>query len=115
MKLNINKFHLLGSGHHYEEMFITIGNNTILESKNIELPGITIDKDLKLDKHVNKICLKANRKFNVLCRMQSFLSAEKRRITFKSFIESQFKYCPLTCMFCSRKSNIKSIGYIKDL
>ena len=28
----------------------------------------------------------------VLSRMQSFLSAEKRRIVFKSFIESQFKY-----------------------
>ena len=26
---------------------------------------------------------------------------------FKSFIESQFKYCPLTWMFCSRKSNNK--------
>ena len=36
--------------------------------------------------------------------MRSFLSAEKRRIIFKSFIESQCKYCPLTC---SRKSNNK--------
>ena len=32
---------------------------------------------------------------------------EKRRTIFKSFIESQFKYCPLTWMFCSRKSNNK--------
>ena len=36
--------------------------------------------------------------------MRSFLSAEKRRIIFKSFIESQCKYCPLTC---SRKSSNK--------
>ena len=33
------------------------------------------------------------------------MSAEKRRLIFKFFIESQFKYCPLTWMFCSRKSN----------
>ena len=39
--------------------------------------------------------------------MRSFLSAEKQKIIFKSFIESQFKYCPLTWMFCSRKSNVK--------
>ena len=79
MKLNNGKCHLLVPGHHYEEMFINIGNNRIWESKNVELLGITIDKDLKFDKHMNKI--------------------------FKSFIESQFKYCPSTWMFCSGKSN----------
>ena len=47
---------------------------------------------------------KANKKLNVLSRMQRFLSVEKRRIIFKSFIESQFKYCPL---FSSWKSNNK--------
>ena len=56
---------------------------------------------------MSKTCSKANRKLNVLSRMRSFLSVEKRIIIFKSFIESQFKYCPLTWMFCSRKSNNK--------
>ena len=57
MKLNSDNCHLIVSGHHYEEMFINIGNNRIWESKNVELLGVTIDKDLKFDKHVNKICL----------------------------------------------------------
>ena len=96
MKLNSNKCHLLISCHHYEEMFINIGNSRIWESKNVELLGITIGKDLKLDEHVNKICSKANRKLNVLSRMRSFLSAGKRRIMFKSFIELHLKYCSLT-------------------
>ena len=39
--------------------------------------------------------------------MGSFVSAKKRRIIFKSFIESEFKYCSLTWMFCSRKGNNK--------
>ena len=69
MKLNSYKCHVLGSGHHYEEMFIDIGNKLILESKNVELLEITIDKGLKFDKHVNKICSKANKKLNVLSRM----------------------------------------------
>ena len=62
---------------HYEEMFINVGNNRIWESKNVELLGITKDKD----KHRNKIYSNANRKLNVLSRMRSFLSAEKRRIS----------------------------------
>ena len=107
MKLNSDKCHLLVSGHHYEEMFVKIGNDIIWESKSVKLLAITIDKELKFDKHVDKVCSKANRKLSVLSRMRSFLSARKRRIVFKSFIESQFKYCPLTWMFCSRKSNSK--------
>ena len=51
---------------HYEEMFINVGNNRIWESKNVELLGITKDKD----KHRNKIYSKANRKLNVLSRMR---------------------------------------------
>ena len=79
----------------------------IWESKSVKLLGITIDKELKFDKHVDKACLKANKKLNFLSRMQSFLSAKKRKVIFNSFIESQFKYCPLIWMFCSRKSNDK--------
>ena len=87
-------------------MFINIGNNIIWESKNVELLGI-IDKDLRLDKHESKISSKAIKKFNVFSRMRSFLPAEKRRISSKFFIESQFKYYPLTWMFCSWESNNK--------
>ena len=56
MKLNSDKCHLLVSSHYYEEFFIKIENNRIWESENVELLGITIDKALKFDKHVNKIC-----------------------------------------------------------
>ena len=88
-------------------MFVNIGKYIIWESKTVKLLGITIDKELKFDKYINQVCSKANKKLNVLSRMRSFLSVEKRKIIFKSFIESQFKYCPLVWMFCSRKSNDK--------
>ena len=110
MKLNSDKCHLLVSGHHYEEMFVSNGKDIIWESKTVKLLEITIDKELKFDKHINQVCSMANKKLNVLSRMRSFLSAEKQKIIFKSFIESQFKYCPLTWMFCSRKSNDKING-----
>ena len=99
MKLNSDKCHLLVSGHQYEEMFVNIGKDKIWESKSVKLLGITIDKELKFDKHIDQVCLKANKKLNVLSRMQNFLSAKKRKVIFNSFIESQFKYCPLIWMF----------------
>ena len=69
MKLNSGKCHLLVSGHHYEEMFVNIGHNRIWESENVELLGITIGKDLNLDKQLNEICSKAFRKLSILFRM----------------------------------------------
>ena len=77
MKLNSDKCHLLVSGHHYEEVLVNIGKDIIWESKTVKLLGITIDKELKFDKHINQVCSMANKKLNVLSRMRSFLSAEK--------------------------------------
>ena len=114
LKLNSDKYHLLVSGHHYKEMFINIGNNKIWESTIAKLLEITIDKELIFDKHVHQVCYKANRKLNIFSIMRSFFSAEKRIIAFKSLIESQFKYCPLIWMFCSRKSNNKINSYMTD-
>ena len=72
MKLNSDKLHLLISGDYFEKMFINFGSNRIWENKNVELLEITIGKDLKFYKHVNKICSNANRKLNLLSRMQIF-------------------------------------------
>ena len=55
MKMNSDKCHLFVLSHHYKEMFLNIGNNRIWEPKNVELLRITTEKDLKFDKHVNKI------------------------------------------------------------
>ena len=117
MKLNIDKcLHI--SSHHFNEMFTNIRNNRIWGSENVELLGVTIDKDLNFCKYGNKICSKANIKLIVLSRIQSFLFAGMKRIAFKSFNESQFKYCPLTCFTCFtfvfEGAIIRLIGYMKD-
>ena len=107
MKLNTDKCRLLVSGHRYEEMWVKVGKDRIWESKEVNLLGVTIDNELKFDKHVSNVCLKAGRKLSVLSRMGKFLSFEKKRTLYKSFVESQFKYCPLIWMFHSRYSNAK--------
>ena len=44
---------------------------------------------------------------SALSRLANFLSLEQRKLLIKSFIESQFGYCPLTWMFCGRKTNTR--------
>ena len=67
----------------------------------------SIDRDLEFDKHVLKLCSKANQKLSALSRMANLLSFNKRRTLFKVFVESQFKYCPIVWMFYSRRTNKK--------
>ena len=56
--------------------------------------GVTIDNNPRLEKHVSSICLEAKRKLNALTRVDKFVSFKNGIILFKSFIESQFRYCP---------------------
>ena len=79
----------------------------IWEDTEVKLLGIAIDNSLKFDTHINNICSKANQKLSFLIRMMNILNFEERRMMFKSFFESQFKYCPLIWMFCSTKANNK--------
>ena len=47
--------------------------------------------------------MKASRKLTALGRLSRFLSFDQLRILMKSFIESQFAYCPLVWMFHNRE------------
>ena len=69
--------------------------------------GGTINNKLKLDEHINHVCLKTNIKLSTLMRIKKFLDFNKTRMLFKGFFESLFKYCPLTWMFYSTNTNNK--------
>ena len=56
---------------------------------------VTISKNLGFEERVSKLCSKANKKLSALSRMSRLLSLERRKIIFKGFFESQFKYCSL--------------------
>ena len=107
MKLNQDKCQLLISGFKYESIWATIGKSKTWEKRNAKLLGINIDRDLKFDNHVSTLCKKAGCKLTALCRLTKFLPFYKRRILLKSFVESQFAYCPLTWMFHGREINNK--------
>ena len=45
------------------------------------------------------------KKVSVLSRISAFNVLNKRQVLFRRIIKSQFSYCPLIWIFCSRKSN----------
>ena len=109
MKLNTDKYRLIVSGYKHEQVWANRGTDLIWESNDVKLLGVTADKDLKVDKHVLKLCSKANQKLSALSRVANLLFFNKIRTLFKAFEESQFKYCPIVWMFHSRRTNNKII------
>ena len=79
----------------------------IWESQNEKLLGLQIDNELSFKKHLTNICKKANTKLTALRRYCTYLTFEIKRILFKTFVESQFSYCPLVWMFHTRSLNDK--------
>ena len=113
MKLNEDKCHLLVAGHRHETLWANIGETRIWESKNEQLLGLTIDRNLNFDDHVFSLCKKAGRKLSTLSRISNCMNFEKKSILLKAFVESQFGYCPLTGIFFSKKANSK-INHIHE-
>ena len=91
-----------------------IGDDKIWESNEVKLWGVTVDNKLKFDSHLVNICFKANQKLSVLSRLPSLLIFDRKRILFKVFFESQFKYCPLIWMFCAENPIIELINYMNE-
>ena len=103
MKVNPCKCHILLSTKNAIDVHL---EGACITSNSYEkLLGITIDSDLKFDKHVSDLCDKVSKKINALCRVTAYMSLVKRRIVMKTFTESQFNCCPLIWMLHSRTLN----------
>ena len=105
MKVNTGKSHLLLSGN--SRATATIDNSYIESEDEQVLLGITTDSNLTFENHINSICKKASQKLNALARIAPYMNIQKRRTIMKSFVTSQFSYCPLIWMFHSRRLNNK--------
>ena len=58
MKLNTDTCRRIVSYYKLEQPWENIGKDLIWESSYVRLLGVTIDRDLKFDKHVVKLCTK---------------------------------------------------------
>ena len=105
MKINTDKSHLLMSGD--KQNIAKIDEYYIKSENQKELLGVLIDSNLTFVSHINNLCKKASQKLNALARISSYMNIRKKKVLMKSFITSQFGYCPLIWMFHSRALNNK--------
>jgi len=105
MKSNDDKCHLIICNQ--ENVSVTLGNEKISESDSVKLLGVTIDKKLNFTEHVSELCKKGNQKLHALARVSKYLDGRKLKLIMKTFIQSQFNYCPLVWMFHNRTLNHK--------
>ena len=68
----------------------------------MKLLGLTIDNTLNFRIHINNICKVASAKIKGLGRIRNRLNLSQAKILYNSFILSQFNYCCLVWMFCSK-------------
>ena len=79
----------------------------------VKLLGIELDNRLKFDAQISTMCKKAARQLNALKRIGHLLDEQGRMKIFRSYILSNFNYCPLVWHFCS-KSNLTKIEKIQE-
>ena len=89
----------------YKPVTIKIKESAIESSNSEKLLGVTINSKLSFDDHITILCRKTSQKLHALSRVASYMSFDKKRILLKTFITSQFNYCPLVWMCHSRGLN----------
>ena len=121
MKINPDKCHILSSTKnsidvHLEGACITsssckklLGIKNLLQDFKIVSDhfGTLCIKGLKFDKHISDLYNKVRKKINAFSRVTGYIPLEKHRIVMKTFMDSQFSYCPLIWMLHSRRLNNK--------
>ena len=102
MMANPGKFQSMILSKNTIKKSIVIDNKTIESSKSVKLLGLTIDNKLNFGIHINNICKVASAKIKGLGRIRNRLNLSQAKILYNSFILSQFNYCCLVWMFCSK-------------
>ena len=67
--------------------------------------GVTIDNRFTFSNHIKELCKKASQKISALSRISNQLNDSEKNLLFNAVVKSQFNYCPLVWIFCSKISN----------
>ncbi len=107
LSANPDKFQGITLGSWDDNITFNIENITVTARSTVKALGVTFDDKLNFNDHVTEICRKAARQVNVLKRLHKSLTMETRLIIYRSFILSNFNYCPLVWHFCGIKNTRK--------
>ena len=106
LKANPEKFQtMLISSHGCDVDGLMINvQNTISSTERMKVLGVKIDNTLNFTEHISDVCIKAGRQLNILQHLNRVLDYKSRMVIYKSFIMSNFNYCPIVWMFTGKKS-----------
>ena len=100
MILNPEKCHFMCIGKNVSDSeLLNLSDLNFKNCKEVEILGITLDKNLNFKRHIKNICRKAGEKLSALLRISSHINNGKKTLLYKSIIKSQFACCPLVWMF----------------
>ena len=105
MKPNADKCHLIVCNE--KDIMVNLRKEKITANDSVELLGVNIDNKLDFTNHVTQLCKKGNQKLHALARIAKYLSQDKLKVLMRTFITSQFNYCPLVWMCHNRTMNNK--------
>ena len=104
MVLNAEKCHFTCLGNNTENETFLFSNIFMENSKEQNILGVIIDNNLNFKSHIKELRKKDSQKIAALSRLSSYLHKFEKKLIFNSIKKSQFSYCPLVGMFCSRTS-----------
>ena len=88
-----------------ENLKIYIQDKVLQSTPTVKLLGVTIDQNLTFKDHIINLCITAKNKLKALQRIRKFLTFDQTKMLANSFVYSQFNYCNIIWMFCSKSEN----------
>ena len=112
MKSNQGKCHLLVADINHKSYssrsYIYLENAFLENEESVRLLGVKIDQNLNFNEHITGLLKKGNQKLHALMRISKYITDKnKLKLIMRTFIESQFNFCPLVWMCHSRDLNRK--------
>ena len=91
-----------------QSIILNINNIKIRESSSVVLLGLTIDNQLAFKDHMNILCCRASFKLHALRRIRKYLTTDKAKLLYNSFVNSQYNYASIIWMFCHKQDYLKN-------
>ena len=82
-------FYVFGKNVSDSELF-NLNDLNLKNCKEVEILGITLDRNLNFKRQIKNICRKAGQKLSALLMISSHINIDKKTLLYKSIIKSQF-------------------------
>ena len=112
MKANPDKYQAIIFGNKADNpSTLTIRGIDVSCQENVKLLGIYIDSTLSFQKQLRVVCKKASNQINAVMRLCNVLETNVKQDIYRSFIKSNFNYCPIIWIV----SNIKNLTKLEKI